>query len=722
MRIVRYEDPIEGVAVDLHPRLSILSGLSDAARLRFITALEAIPAGSDPGAQGSIEVHGVFLDLTRESLELLELDEPLDVTVRASDLPNASERPEPPVPEAGAPGASVTADVVEPGAAAESEAARAAALGALEAAESERISIRVRLDELASRRREIAADVESARGALDNAAPSRLLRARGDLEALQRRSTAVALEEIALRRERLESQLEALIKEADEQRRELKRLASSGTEEVREALNAAAAACDPDLVPSAEAASIADRIEALDAILVELEATAATGRAQMHDLTTRRDAAYDAMIEAEAALRRPDLDAEVVEELEAIHDEIFELDGRVSKLSSSRLRRRMNELREREGELLTRLGFDTWSAYVMGMSNDGAEAERQQRYEVTKATYQFAEDELAKAAGEPLEVVGELADRQDERHQLLTRAWELLGSTLAEGEVVAALRNLQVPARPILVEREPALANLRAELAARGSADLPLDAAELMLAARRWLDEADDVATRRIREVEATRQHIESEINRIASDLESLPDPQAEVPALAADDPRLVAAEELVALEEGHVERHRSAQRLLDELRALDGVLRGDEDRAEAELVTADRAVRDAERVVADLEAARRPSAGSAPGASRRAEEADGRRRRSRSERRAVLDRLEWYLLARLAQQRAVSYVGSVPMVFDDAFVEWSAEELTEVLGRLVRMSEVIQLVILTDDVGLISWARALGREHAVVIDLQPVA
>jgi hypothetical protein len=84
----------------------------------------------------------------------------------------------------------------------------------------------------------------------------------------------------------------------------------------------------------------------------------------------------------------------------------------------------------------------------------------------------------------------------------------------------------------------------------------------------------------------------------------------------------------------------------------------------------------------------------------------------------ASLDAIEWYVLARLAQQRAVSFVGSAPFAIDDAFADWSAADLVGILARLARMSEVIQVIFLTDDVEVAAWARSLGPDRAAVIDL----
>ncbi|HNI36444.1 MAG TPA: hypothetical protein PLV93_13665, partial [Microthrixaceae bacterium] len=89
MRLVRFEDESGGFAVDLHPLITVISGLPAHVRDRLVHGLASLPRGTDPGGRGSLEVHGVFLDLSRENLELLELNQDLDVILRAGDLPGA---------------------------------------------------------------------------------------------------------------------------------------------------------------------------------------------------------------------------------------------------------------------------------------------------------------------------------------------------------------------------------------------------------------------------------------------------------------------------------------------------------------------------------------------------------------------------------------------------------------------------------------------------------
>jgi DNA repair exonuclease SbcCD ATPase subunit len=82
----------------------------------------------------------------------------------------------------------------------------------------------------------------------------------------------------------------------------------------------------------------------------------------------------------------------------------------------------------------------------------------------------------------------------------------------------------------------------------------------------------------------------------------------------------------------------------------------------------------------------------------------------------AAVEELEWYLLSRLAGQRALSYAGSLPFVLDDALRGVSGDGLTHLLGRLERMSSAVQVVILSDDNEIAAWADAIGSDRAVTL------
>jgi hypothetical protein len=87
----------------------------------------------------------------------------------------------------------------------------------------------------------------------------------------------------------------------------------------------------------------------------------------------------------------------------------------------------------------------------------------------------------------------------------------------------------------------------------------------------------------------------------------------------------------------------------------------------------------------------------------------------------ASVEELEWYLLSRVAAQRSVSYAGSVPLVLDDALAEVSGPDLVHLLSRLERMSTAVQVIVVSEDEQVASWADSVGTDRAMTLFPLPV-
>ncbi|MGD9795756.1 MAG: hypothetical protein AB7V43_20000, partial [Acidimicrobiia bacterium] len=64
----------------------------------------------------------------------------------------------------------------------------------------------------------------------------------------------------------------------------------------------------------------------------------------------------------------------------------------------------------------------------------------------------------------------------------------------------------------------------------------------------------------------------------------------------------------------------------------------------------------------------------------------------------ADVEAIEFFVLSRLASQRSIAYVGSVPAIFDDTFVDLPSQDIVQLLSRLDRMTESIQVIYFTED------------------------
>ncbi len=700
MKLVRYVDPVSGLTLHLHPQVNVIRGLPSEARARLLSNLAAMPKGGPLTATGTVEVHGVTLDLTVDTLQLLELDEPVDVVVHRWDVPGAEdERPEGPDPEQEAELSAALAAEGDASHKAEEAAARLEAVAG-------------QLAELRSRHADLGTQVEAARSGMDDGAAVELRAAKEELDRLRSRRSQEAADRRAAERRTVEERLDRLSAELADVERRLRRPVDDPAESVREALAELEAVSDSTPVHPPEARELAGKLAAAAEELAAVQDRLAGGRSQLMELTARRDAAYDAFVTAEQWLRTPDLDPAKVAELERIHDEIFEMDARVSRLSAARLRRRASALRQREKALLEELGFDTWSSYVMGVASPEAEAERQRRYEVAKATYEFAEDELARAAAQPSHDSPELRNAERRVSDLREQAARLLGRSPG-ADAVAELREHTVPAGSLRGSITAAAAALQQALA-DGGVQLAVDSdvATLRDEAERWLAQQAEREAE-LERLEERRQELRTSIEQAEAELDRL----AALPDSVDLDPADPEAAELFARIDRasvRVDAHRAAlerfERLREELAEVSAALSGLSD----EVAEAEREAGRCASLLDEAVAARRATI-------ERWEAIEAEREAARRSRQAAaaedldVDAVEWYLLARMAAQRSVSFVGSLPIVIDDAFTGWGTDRLASVYRRLARMSDVMQVIICSDDPDVAAWAAGLDGAGSVI-------
>ena len=695
MRLLRYDDPLTALSVELHPLLNVISGMPVDARQRFMASMSAMARGELTALVGLVDVHGVLLELGPDTMTLLELTTqatPADVIVRAEDLTAAF--PDTP-PERDA----------------ELEAAQnvlALAQGAL--SDAERATERLEADARAAAAEHLLAEseLEALRGEDDPTATGAMAAAAAEMEALRRRRLDAAILAAAAERHEQERRVEVLAAELRALTANDRELDEGG---VASALERWHEVTDDVLVEVPEAGSLAALLAEASGELSELQSRTAGGRSRLLELTAQRDAAYDALVAAEDNLRSPQLDPAVVIRLEAVHDEIFEMEGRSSRLSAGRQRRRVGELRAIEERLLADLGFDTWSLYIMGVASPTSDGDRQQRYEVAKATYEFAEDELARAAGDPVHDVPELSAAERRVAELREQAAVMLGRQLGD-DPVAELRAHVVSAGSLRGSIDEAVIALRVAVIEAGvMLNDPADRQELVAAAEGFLAAAD----RRLAEADERRRQTGALAEQLAAERSRLADvvsPAELRIELVDDDPEVGPIRARMDDAARRIERneqrvaHVAAQRVVVE-RLLSA--------AESVVEAAEAARRDLTHVAADMERA-----------TAQLNVAEERNRVAESERSAQrlaarkaaaatadVDGVEWSLLARIAAQRSVSFVGSMPLVIDDALSTFPFERVEAVYDRLARMSDVVQIFVLTDDPAVSSWATGLGSRSA---------
>jgi hypothetical protein len=826
----------ENELIDLHPNVTVVAGLDQAGRRLLKDAVAGLARGAATGHRGLLEAHGVLFDLTPDMLDLLDIvPGDLQPIVTGDDLPITHLDPR--VRERAAAEREM-ADVEERWASAREEHDRAAAAAAasaqslerarraVDAAESDATSRIQSIDALTSaldraietvrrleeqhvqvapqateaakwraeveaataevrerrqgaiaRCAELAAQVEEARLALDPDAVARAELATATLAEVAVEVEAERAAEVAAREIPTEDpteRLERVQQRIDELDKLMAAFAPADTHAVEQARDQLASAPVNDLVFHPEAQSLADEIAAVDAQL--RAAPAMTGGADaLAVVRGRLDDARHALLVAEQAVRNPELDRGMVEQLEQAHAELIEaIDRADSRFGGARAQRRVEALRSAERAILDLLGFTSYSDYMMGYSLLHVDPEKEAALDAAREELSDAEDAWHVLEAE---TDAELARAGivEERRLLLEQAEQLVGRPVPTGTVIETLRSLRVaaPAPVALTDR------LRQALDEAGVAlgDEELDRDDLLLVADSWLAEAAGSAARE-EEVWAELKDLAVERAAALADIEAgteAPDPEepsgeerrnARLDAARAEVQR--TADRRLAHDAAEARVAALAQELAEAMEAerLAQIASEDADAAVAAAVDQEQAVRvEVDRIEAELSAAVAAEAqtsqrlqalsdpGGEPNPDRLAEdvaraeaaiaqaqeasalasmvmaELDEERARvsdtlaglqdvapELGESASLAEEIEWYLLARLAAQRSVSLGGSLPLVLDDALTGLGEHEVHHILGRLERMAEAVQVIVITDDSLASSWALNAGDDRAAVV------
>lgn len=839
MRVLRLD--LGRTRIELHPFVTVVRGLTPEARARLLDVLAALPQGTTP-VGGLIEAHGVLLDLAPATLELLDLHEPLDVVVRAADLPGpvGSSRPagldaaraavahaEAALSAAqvqvaaavdrrraadealaggdGAASAPEPDPSAEPDAIAATRAARAAAADALAEAEAQhqRAVEALRDVEAAAlvardHRRDAARALSVAAAALETAGDRRDDTAAAVVEAARARlqDAEAVLEQVrAGGPSAVDEPVDVEALQADRLRAQAALLALDSTDPlpVQAALDRLRGNDGPDLVPVPEAMALADELADVEEQLGRMAPVSASQAGVQHeerDVARRRvELAEQALAELEAQARRPIHDPADVAALEAAHLDVLEArEGTSKRFGAAKAVRRLEELERVEQQVLDRMGLLTYTEFLMAA---GGPSGAHQIEESLPARIEAAREELAKAEAqlESREIdVGEELTRAallDRRRTLRAKAVELLG-TDPGSDVEGALRRMRVEASTTGEH----LDRLRGALEGAGVVldDEDVDEPFLVDLAKVWLEEQGETEAQRRayeREIAAIDVHLAAAEARQSAP--SLDEPLAEAAGAVEDARRALEAAEsrqaraaaaeaeigelraafaaasdadaeaAAALAAAEDEVRRAADAATEAATAVVGAQGALDVAAAGERAAREAAVADEERLEAAqsmgrqaLEAEQREAAAAVAAAEAAAAAAAAQRRAAQAELDALeaaaveaaeasgpagatgdpgpagaatsADDVEWYLLARLAAQRSVSYAGSVPLVLDDALAQLDPEATRSVLDRLERMAATVQLVLVTEDLTTAAWAEDLGEARAQVTEVGAAA
>jgi hypothetical protein len=357
MRLLELHSP--GVTVELHPRLAVVNA-PESARRALVDALTAALRG-DNGTAGFVEVHGIILDLDRETLRLLDLDGTVEMVLGAEDVP-------------------------------------AEAVG------------------LAGRQRRTADDAALKHGELVDAR-HRQVDAAADVVAAVEVAINSASEERDAAAARL-TDTEQALEDAVASREAAERAVESASEAVAE-VEGSAEEDDADDAFADELSVFNDRDDFSDDIpepdspelvsgLVEdaeYEAAChtdeASAKAALDAVRAAETRVLEARDEVERAARAANparLDAAERAELDAAHDAVLDAEERAERrLTGAASRRKLDEAKSFERAVLDRLGLDSYSDFLLRSSMGSTDPSSELRLEIARTDLLRAESELGEA-------------------------------------------------------------------------------------------------------------------------------------------------------------------------------------------------------------------------------------------------------------------------------------------------------------------------------------
>jgi hypothetical protein len=692
--------------LDFHPMMTVVSGLDAAARARVVAAIRALPRGIDPGMPGMIESHGVLFDLTVENLAMLGLDGDLDPLIRPSDLPGSVSQP-----------------VAEPVAALSAEQFLAGApegrFPDLDAARRQQRSARETLSilrEAAERARrdhaDAAAALRRARLAVDEAngragGSDEAARLLDDVlfdppDAPSTSAPAASRDELIARQDEVATRL-AHVEQG------LAELSALDMRPIEVLVDAIRNPAPSEMVPSERANQLADEFVALQQQVDAFEAgLEAQGRGTASGLQAV-EAARAELAAAERAMQKPNLSPDDVKELELAHEGVLEAESK----SSGRLRRggskKLDEAAAAQQVILDRVGFPTWSSYVMGAGLLGIDPMAEERLERARLDLDAAEAHWAEVAA-AIEADPNHRALLDRLEAVYLEAFDILGGDDEQADLEHALRAVQVPRGE--VTQDELVEALAYQLEIVGLALGPAPGIDrVLMAADAFLAEVSALAVR-IGELNAERDELQVEMSdaRHALDTFDAAERAAAEPTIDLTDGAAPASPDAASPDELAAELQRATEDEAGFAEQLEARLALVDASTRVEALASSRIMRIAGQLAASEAGA------PAPPAEPPRPSFDDNYQIEGGEGRSLPEAIEFYLLARLAAQRAVSFSGSVPLVVDDALAGLDAEVVRSLLDKLERMSEAVQIIYLSDDPDIADWVGSVGIQRAAVV------
>jgi hypothetical protein len=693
------DDP--SAVLGLHPRVTVLTGLSAGARARLVEAVDALIGGRPNGVVALVETDGAIAE-QGPGASAPVVSGAVDVVVRAEQVHAALQSVDRPQGRGAVDDPRRRARIAKARRKHDTSRASLIALDrslALSQAEH-RGAILARDEALAA--------VEATYGALDAhawpALDAGLVEGSRVEVALGLAPGAVRGPRRAVVHVRLDEVLDAHTRLVEV----LRQLTPPDNAALRDAYDLWRIATGRDTVPSPEAAALADEWVGLRATLTQREVEVCGRPEGLDGFEASVEVARQRLGGAEERMTIQPLSGEDTHTLEQVHEEVLEAERRLnSRFGGSRARKGFDDALEQERIVLDRLGFSTWSAYVMGERTHDSLSERKGRLATARRDLERAEREFERAR--------DAVERDPLFAAALARFRDVYDASVAlvgeQGDIPQALRAVRLGLEELPVSLETARAILVDELGAIDCGrphgeDIDLDVATLDDAG---LERAADACIGEVQGAQALHRVFENARDQSAAELGALGELVSlldrdgndegvdHLPGRDALPPEAQHACDAIALARSRVTGHRSALLQIPGLLAEASRLAETEAELRDEVESKDQLYRVTEAIEA-MDAANL----------------------DRLLRNEDLDVLERYLESRVEAPQQLSCNGRVPIVLDDAFASVPVEYFDQVFEWLSAAADRTQLIVLSDQPELVAWAERLGDTGTLTRDAGP--
>jgi hypothetical protein len=696
------EDP--NSTLTFHPRLTVVFGLTPEARSFLAEALSLMVNGQSAGVFAQVDMDGTLIDVGPGYRRVPAPIQVVNSVIHAQDLleprmgVTARKSGEAPASPVDLPDQLVKAK--------RQHQAATASLHAL----NDSIQ-RVRADAAAAveARKSIVAALEQARAAAD---PGCVAALRGAFDLARQVELDLGADFGVVRADTIDTVksrielLEAHLLSARESLASLPYLPSAG---VVSSLEDALQIVRPGPVASRRAIELADQWVKLREQLAEIEERYATTDGSVSAISDRLDAARHELVVAEVGSKPRTLTDDDIRELETTHEALLEAERKATgRLGGNRAKRQLEIAIEHQQAVLDRLGFPTWSSFVMGdrmldSTKDAKLRVQQLQAEVARLERQWA------AVSAVLDSDAEFVATLDQIDVVYAEARTLVGDV---DDLEMALRNLRVdPARSTTTAAD-AQKRLVAELAGVGiEYDDGAQLEELCGYAERWIADAHAVDAHR-QELERDIAEAELEMAEARATFDRIETLGPHDDSRLSGNARVRSARSAIAEAMGRVARHRAALGEITRLLVVSTAAAASERRTSAEhaaklelLELATSMERAALERVSRIEAAMRDESPIVSSS-----------RQSMGAGHDEASVLGEYIEKRAFASLPHSLAGPLPLLLDDCFAGMNSDIRVSLLHRVNRTAERTQLLYLTSEADVADWVALNLSPNAMVV------